>query len=50
MTTAYDKLDYHVDGALQAGQPEERAFTHIGLYLAWLIRHDLHNPELVRDD
>lgn len=50
MTTAFDKLDYHVDGALRAGQPEQHAFTHIGLYLAWLIRHDLHNPEFLRDD
>jgi hypothetical protein len=46
---AFDKLDYHLDGARQAGQPEEHAFTHIGLYLAWLIRHDLHNPDVIRD-
>lgn len=47
---AFDKLDYHVQGALSAGQPEEHAFTHIGLYLAWLIRHDLHHPEFIRED
>lgn len=39
----YDKLDWHYDGAVSAGQPPENAFTHIGFYLAWLIRHDLHN-------
>jgi hypothetical protein len=50
VTTAFDKLDYHLDGALRAGQPEQHAFAHIGLYLAWLIRHDLHNPDLLRDD
>lgn len=42
--TAYDKLDWHFDSAVSAGQPPENAFTHIGFYLAWLIRHDLHNP------
>lgn len=40
----YDKLDWHVDSAVSAGQPAENAFTHIGFYLAWLIRHDLHRP------
>jgi hypothetical protein len=39
----YDKLDWHYDSAVSAGQPAENAFTHIGFYLAWLIRHDLHN-------
>jgi hypothetical protein len=40
----YDKLDWHLDSAVSAGQPPENAFTHIGFYLAWLIRHDLHDP------
>ena len=42
--TKYDDIDYHVGPAEEAGQPPEHAFTHIGLYLAWLIRHDLHDP------
>jgi hypothetical protein len=50
MTTAYDKLDWHSESAVNAGQPAEHAFTHIGLYLAWLIRHDLHNPDLIGAD
>jgi hypothetical protein len=37
----YDDADWHYDGALEAGQPEEQAFAHIGLYLGWLIRRDL---------
>jgi hypothetical protein len=41
---SYDRLDWHLDSALGAGQPAENAFAHIGLYLAWLIRHDLHDP------
>jgi hypothetical protein len=40
----YDRLDWHYDSAMAAGRPPENAFTHIGFYLAWIIRHDLHNP------
>jgi hypothetical protein len=43
----YDKLDWHFDSAVSAGQPPENAFTHIGFYLAWLIRHDLHNARFL---
>jgi hypothetical protein len=42
---SYDKLDWHYDSAIEAGQPPEHAFVHIGFYLVWLIRHDLHNPK-----
>ena len=44
LMTSYDRIDWHLNGAIEAGQPEENAFAHIGLYLAWLIRHDLHDP------
>jgi hypothetical protein len=40
----YDDVDYHDSAALEAGQPYEAAFVHIGLYLAWLIKRDLHDP------
>ncbi len=40
----FDRVDWHVDAAVDAGNPPENAFTHIGLYLAWAIRHDLHAP------
>jgi hypothetical protein len=46
VVTSYDRIDWHVDSAIEAGQPEEQAFTHIGLYLAWLIRRDLHDPRM----
>jgi hypothetical protein len=42
--TSYDRIDWHLDSAIEAGQPEEHAFAHIGLYLAWLIRRNLHEP------
>lgn len=41
----YDDAGWHVDSALEAGQPCEHAFTHIGIYMAWLIRHDLHDSQ-----
>jgi hypothetical protein len=44
--STYDRLDWHYDSAVEAGQPPENAFTHIGLYLAWIIRHDMHNAEI----
>jgi hypothetical protein len=44
--TLYDKLDWHFDSAVSAGHPPENAFTHIGFYLVWLIRRDLHNPRM----
>jgi hypothetical protein len=40
----YDDLDYHSGAAEEAGQPTEHGFVHIGLYLGWLIRHDLNDP------
>lgn len=43
----YDRLDWHYDSAVAAGQPPENAFAHIGLYLAWIVRHDLHSPEVI---
>lgn len=42
----YDRVDWHVEAAEDAGQPEEQAFTHIGLFLAWAIRRKLHNRRL----
>jgi hypothetical protein len=39
--TTYDRADWHLQAARDRGQPDEHAFTHIGLYLAWLIRNDL---------
>jgi hypothetical protein len=39
----FDDVGWHDGPANEAGQPREHAFTHIGVYLAWLIRHDLHD-------
>lgn len=39
----FDDVGWHDGPAAAAGQPREHAFTHIGIFLAWLIRHDLHD-------
>jgi hypothetical protein len=39
----FDDVGWHEGPAAEAGQPREQAFTHIGIFLAWLIRHDLHD-------
>ena len=45
----YDDVEYHEDPAIEAGQPAEHGATHIGLFLSWLVRHDLHEPDLFDD-
>jgi hypothetical protein len=45
----YDDKEYHEEAAIEAGQPAEHGATHIGLFLSWLIRNDLHDPELFDD-
>ncbi len=40
----FDDVGWHEGPAADNGQPREHAFTHIGIYLSWLIRHDLHGP------
>jgi hypothetical protein len=38
----HDDVDFHEAAAAEAGRPRENAFTHIGIFLAWLVRHDMH--------
>jgi hypothetical protein len=40
----FDDAGWHVESTVDAGQPSEYAWTHIALYLTWLIRHDLIEP------
>ncbi len=42
----YDDWGWHTGGVFPADQPQINGFTHIGMYLVWLIKHDLSNPEL----
>lgn len=49
-SSKYDDWGWHIEAAVDAGQPMEAGFVHIGLYLAWLIRHDLHEPAALPRD
>lgn len=42
--TTYDRLDWHYDSTVEAGQPAENGFAHIGFFLAWMIHRDMHDP------
>ncbi len=42
----YDKADWHIDGDFPDGLPEYQAGVHIGMYLAWIILHELFSPTL----
>ena len=39
--TKFDDANWHDGAAAAVGQPPDHAWTHIALYLTWLIRHDL---------
>ena len=39
----YDDASWHLRGTVPAGTTERQAFTHIGVYIAWLISRDLQN-------
>jgi hypothetical protein len=45
--TEYDLWRWHTDGAFPKDQLPERGYVHIGVYLAWLINHDMLDPEWV---
>ncbi len=38
---AYDRADWHYGGDYPEGLPLENAGTHIGLFLAWIIKNNL---------
>jgi hypothetical protein len=40
----YDDYDYHVGGEFPDDVPDEHAWTHMGVFLIWLIEHGLHDP------
>lgn len=46
----FDDVGWHDGLAAEVGEPRQHAFTHIGIFLAWLIRHDLHDSHLFPPD
>lgn len=45
----YDDASWHYGGTFPKGLPKRNGGTHIGMFLAWMIAHDLVSDEL-RDD
>ena len=39
--TEYDLWQWHIEGAFPKDQLPEQGYVHIGIYLAWLIHHDM---------
>jgi hypothetical protein len=37
----YDKAKYHSDGDFPKGLPHRQAFVHTGMFVGWLIDHDM---------
>jgi len=47
--TVYDKAKWHCDGDYPSGLAQSQAFVHSGMFLGWLIDHDLVSDEFVED-
>jgi len=37
----YDDWRWHVDGAFPAGRAPSQGYVHIGIFVAWLVRHGM---------
>jgi len=48
-TMAYDKAKWHAKAVRDARLPEEQAYVHTGLFLTWIIDHDLYSEEFLDD-
>jgi hypothetical protein len=46
---AYDKAAWHCRGDFPQDVPRENGATHIGMFLAWAILHDMVSDELRAD-
>jgi hypothetical protein len=46
----YDDWGWHTGGVFPADQPQINGFTHIGMYLVWIIKHGLHEPGVFGGD
>lgn len=45
----YDKAKYHTGGDYPEGLGTEQAFVHTGMYLGWIIDHDLYSQEFAAE-
>ncbi len=49
MTEIYDKAKYHIEGDFPAGLSTKQAFVHTGLFLGWMVDHNLISGEFAAD-
>jgi hypothetical protein len=47
MVVEYDRWNWHTEGDFPKDQMPEQGYVHIGMYLAWLIRQDMLDPDWV---
>jgi hypothetical protein len=40
----YDLWSWHTEGAFPKDQPPEQGYVHIGIFVAWLVDHDMLDP------
>ena len=45
----YDDASWHYGGDFPADLPQAAGATHIGMFLAWLIRNDYASQELIEE-
>jgi hypothetical protein len=45
----YDKAKYHCDGNYPEDLPDEQAFVHTGIFLGWILDHELYDPAFWQD-
>ena len=45
----YDKAKYHYGGNYPDDLPDEQAFVHTGMFLGWILDHDLYAPQFWED-
>jgi hypothetical protein len=45
----YDKAKWHFDGNFPADLEHSQAYVHTGLFLGWLIDHDMMSEEFLED-
>jgi hypothetical protein len=45
----YDKAKWHTDGKFPKDLKQYQAFVHTGMFVSWLIEHDMISPDFVAE-
>ncbi|WP_155591068.1 hypothetical protein [Lysinibacillus cavernae] len=49
MTVVYDKAKYQIEGDFPDGIAFEQAYVHTGMFLGWIVDHQLYSEEFEED-